>query len=104
MLKLFKNFTKKDVYIIIICAILIAFQVFFELKMPEYMSQITKLVQTDESTMKEILTAGSYMLVCAFGSLGTAILVGYLASSLSASFSRNIRRKIFTKVESFSLA
>lgn len=104
MIKLFKNFTKKDIIAIIICFIFIIFQVWLELKLPDYMSEITVLVQTEGSKMGEILKQGGLMLLCAFGSLTTAIIVGYVATKLSSSFSMNIRKKIFDKVDSFSTA
>ena len=102
MFKLFRNFNKKDVLIIIVSISLIVLQVYLDLKLPEYMSSITRLVQTDGSKMIDIITKGSFMVGCAFGSLATAIIVGYLASFLSADFSRAIREKIFNKVQSFS--
>lgn len=104
MIKLFKSFTKKDIIAIIICFIFIIFQVWLELKLPDYMSEITVLVQTEGSKMSEILKQGGLMLFCAFGSLATAIIVGYVATKLSSSFSMNIRKKIFDKVDSFSTA
>ena len=104
MFKLFKNLTNKDKKVILIVAILVVFSVFLDLRMPEYMSEITKLVQTKDSTMKEILNAGGHMLLCAVLSLVCTITVGYFTSFLSADFSKNIRRKIFTKVESFGIA
>lgn len=104
MIKLFKNLEKKDMCIILIVASLVIFSVFLDLRLPEYMSNITKLVQTENSTMKEILTAGAHMLVCAIGSLLCTICVGYFTSLLSARFSKNIRRKIFSKVEDFGVA
>ena len=103
MFKLFKNLTTKDLIIILFVTVLVIFSVFLDLKMPEYMSEITVLVQTDGSKMSEILIAGGYMMACAFGSLFCTIAVGYFTSLLSARFSRTIRRKIFTKVESFGL-
>ena len=103
MFKLFKNFTKKDYFLILSCIVLIVAQVWLDLKLPDYMSAITRLVQTENSTMGEILKQGSYMLLCAFGSLTSAIIVGYLASKLSANFSLNLRSKIFKKVSLFSL-
>ena len=103
MFKLFKNFTKKDYLLILNCIVLIVAQVWLDLKLPDYMSAITRLVQTENSTMGEILKQGSYMLLCAFGSLTSAIIVGYLASKLSANFSLNLRSKIFKKVSLFSL-
>ena len=79
------------------------FSVFLDLRTPEYMSEITKLVQTEDSTMREILVAGGHMLLCAVLSLLCTICVGFFTSLLSARFSRTIRRKIFEKVESFGI-
>ena len=103
MLKLFKNLTKKDLMIIFCVFILVVFSVFLDLRMPEYMSKITKLVQTENSTMNEILVAGAHMLLCAVLSLLCTIAVGFFTSLLSARFSKNIRKKIFTKVEDFGI-
>ena len=104
MFKLFKNFEKKDYLIIFVVFFLVVFSVFLDLRIPEYMSEITKLVQTENSTMREILTSGAHMLFCAIGSLVCTVIVGYLSSLLSARFSRSIRRKIFAKVEDFGVA
>lgn len=103
MLKLLKDFTKKDYLIIFIAILLIVFQVWLDLKLPDYMSEITVLVQTEGSQMYEILEQGGYMLLCAGGSLVSAIIVGYLASLLSASFSRTLMKKLFEKVENFGM-
>ena len=104
MIRLFKNFTKKDICVILIVAVLVIFSVFLDLRTPEYMSEITKLVQTEDSTMKQILTAGLWMMICAVLSLVCTICVGYFSSLLSANFSRTVRRKIFTKAEDFGIA
>ena len=104
MFKLFKNFTKKDYLLIFISFIFILVQVWLDLKLPDYMSEITKLVQTEGSKMSAILENGGYMLLCAFGSLLSAILVGYISSNVSASFSKTIRKKLFNKVENLGLA
>ncbi len=101
--KLFKNFTKKDIGMIIVSIILIIFQVWLDLKLPDYMSSITRLIQTENSTLTDILTQGGYMLLCAGGSLLSAVVVGYLASCVAASFSLTLREKIFAKVESFGM-
>lgn len=103
MLKLFKNFTKKDIILIVICLVLIVFQVWLDLKLPDYMSQITVLVKTEGSQMSDILEQGGYMLLCAGGSLASAVIVGYLASLISASFSMHLRKKIFEKTQNFSM-
>ena len=104
MFKLFKNFTKKDYLLIFISFIFILVQVWLDLKLPDYMSEITKLVQNEGSKMSAILENGGYMLLCAFGSLLSAILVGYISSNVSASFSKTIRKKLFNKVENLGVA
>ncbi|MBQ6135519.1 MAG: ABC transporter ATP-binding protein [Bacilli bacterium] len=104
MIQLFRNLTKKDILLIICVIILVVFSVFLDLRTPEYMSEITKLVQTEDSTIQEILNAGGHMLLCATGSLVCTICVGFFTSLLSARFSRSIRRKIFAKVEDFGIA
>ena len=104
MFKLFKNFNKKDIGMIIISIVLIVFQVWLDLKLPDYMSQITRLVQTDGAGFSDILTQGGYMLLCAFGSLISAVVVGFLASNLSANFSYNLRSKVYNKVLNLSTA
>lgn len=103
MFKLFKNFSKKDICLILICILLIVFQVWLDLKLPDYMSEITVLVQTEGSKISDILVQGGYMLLCAGGSLLSAVLVGYLASLISATFSKTVRKRLFEKVESFSM-
>lgn len=103
MLKLFKNLRKKDIFYALICALLVVFQVWLELKMPDYMSNITQLVQTKGASMPDILKQGGYMLLCAFGSLVSAGIIGYFSSLVAASFSFRTRGKIFKKVEDLPL-
>lgn len=102
MFKLLKKLRKKDLLLILVCAGLIVFQVWLDLKLPDYMSEITQLVQTEGNTMAEILTAGGKMLLCAFGSLAAAVIVGFFVSYIAAIFSKIIRKDIFEKVENFS--
>ena len=104
MFKLIKNFKKKDWLIIIVSISLIVMQVWLELKMPDYMSKVTVLVQTEGSKMSEILKNGGFMLLCAFGSLVGAVIVGYLIALLASGFSRNLRSKLFRKVEDMSMS
>lgn len=103
MFKLFRKLDKKDVFYILICFALIFFQVWLDLKLPDYMSAITRLVQTTGSDMGDILVQGGYMLLCALGSLSSAVVVGYFASKISSSFSRKLRKEIFEKVEYFGM-
>ena len=104
MFKLFKNFNKKNIFCALICVVLIAVHVWLELKVPDYMSGITKLVQTDGSKMADILRQGSYMLMCALLSLICNIIVGYFAALVSSGFSATIRKRIFEKVQNMGLA
>ena len=103
MIKLIKQFNKKDWGLEILSVILIVFQVWLDLKMPDYMSKITVLVQTEGSQMSDILQNGGYMLLCALGSLVAAVFTGYLTSNISSDFSMTIRDKIFDKVLNLSM-
>ena len=97
MIRLLKNIRKIDILYFVICTILIIFQVWLELKMPDYMANITRLVQTKGASINDILKEGGYMLLCAFGSLVSAFIVGYFSSVVASSFSLNTRRKLFDK-------
>lgn len=103
MLKILKNMKKKDIISIILIIGLISSQVYLDLKIPDYMSTITRLVQTEGSKMHDIILNGSYMLLCAFGSLASAVVTGYIISKLSSNFSLNIREKLFDKVQNLSM-
>ena len=103
MIKLLKNLGKKEAVYTIICVSLIAFQVWLELKIPDYMSNITRLITSENSVIGDILKEGGYMLLCAFASLISAAIVGYYSSLISAKFSLNLRNKIFDKVENFGM-
>ena len=81
MLKILKNLGKREIGIIIASFILIMGQVWFDLKLPDYMSEITVLVQTKGNQMTEILKNGGYMLLCALGSMFMSIITGYLIAN-----------------------
>ena len=102
MTKLFKNLKKEDWLLIVLSSIFIIFQVWLELKIPDYMSEITKLVQTSGAT-KNILKEGIYMLLCAFASLASSCVVGYIIANVGSKFSKNIREKLFIKVQEFGM-
>ena len=103
MFKLIKNLRKKEWILSFVIFALVIVQVWLELRMPDYMSEITKLVQTEGSKMTDILINGGYMLACACGSLLAAIVVGYLVSRVSATFSMIIRKKVFDKVANLAI-
>lgn len=104
MFKLFKKLRGKDIMYIIICISLVACSVWLELKVPDYMSAITRLVQTEGSQMSDIIEQGVKMVSCAFCSLLCSIVVGYFAAIVSSRFSANLRKQIFEKVENMGLA
>lgn len=104
MIKILKYLHKKDWMYVLCGFIFILAQVWLDLKLPDYMSEITMLVQTEGSTMAEILKAGGYMLLCTFGSLVASIIVGYFVARVSANLSFNLRELLYNKIESFSMA
>ena len=103
MLKIFKYLKSKEWLFVFFSVIFILVQVWLDLKLPDYMSEITTLVQLEGSTMEDILTSGGHMMLCAFGSLISCAIVAFFASKVAATFSMRIRSKVFNKVESFSM-
>ena len=103
MIKLFKNLRKQEWGLIVLALVFVVAQVWLDLTIPDYMADITRLVQTDGSTMNEILTAGGKMLLCALGSLVSAVLTAICAARIATSFAATIRGKLFSKVQSFSM-
>ena len=103
MFKLLKKLEGRHYKIILICVIFIIFQVWLDLKLPDFMSKITVLIETEGSKMSEILLQGLFMLLCALGSLISSFIVGYFAAKVAASFSQKIRSEVFNKVEDFSM-
>lgn len=103
MLKLLKKLSRREILLIFLSILLIIFQVWLDLRAPEYMSEITKLVQTPGSKISDILIKGGFMLLCTLGSLTGAIIVGYLSAFISSSFSFRLRKRLFSKVEKFNM-
>ena len=103
MLRLLRNFKIKEWLLVLVTFGLIYGQVWLELRMPDYMQEITVLVQTSGSEMSEILKNGGYMLLCAFGSLFLTVVVGFIVAYLSSIFSFRTRKQIFEHTEEFSL-
>ena len=104
MIKLLKMFKFRDWLIVLMCILLTYINVQLELKIPDYMSEITTLIQTNSSTMShDILVQGMWMTLFALGSFVCAGISIYFAAKLSSSFSLNVRSKLFNKVESFGI-
>lgn len=103
MLRIFKNFRKREVVLALFSVVFVVAQVWLELKLPDYMREITSLITTQDSAMHDILIAGGKMLLCAFGSLLVTILVAVCAARIASNFSAIVRGKLFDKVQSFSM-
>ncbi|MGN0355721.1 MAG: ABC transporter ATP-binding protein [Muricoprocola sp.] len=101
MLKLFKKMRGRELGMIGVCIMLIIGQIYFELKLPDYMSNLTVLIQTPGSTMSEILSTGGDMLLCTLASAALSILCGFLVAQVAGGFSYVIREKVFHKVADF---
>ncbi|WP_312501297.1 ABC transporter ATP-binding protein [Lacrimispora sp.] len=103
MIRIFKYLNPKEWLMAVFSLIFVVAQVWLDLKSPDYMSEITMLVQTPGSAMSDIWLAGGKMLLCTLGSLAAAVIVGFLAARIAASFSKRLRSLLFHKVESFSM-
>lgn len=103
MIKLLKRLKLAEWVQVFASLIFIVAQVWLDLKLPDYMSEITKLTQIPGSAMADIWAAGAKMLICALGSLVSATAVGFFAARIAASFSQRIRSLLFSKVDSFSM-
>jgi len=103
MLKILKYLRKREWLFVCASIVFITFQVFLDLKLPDYMNEITKLVQRSDSQISAILAAGGWMLLCALGSVAASVIVGYFAAKVAASFAKRLREMTFDKILSFSM-
>lgn len=103
MIKILKRLKAAEWFQALASLVFIVSQVWLDLKLPDYMSEITRLTQTPGSEMSDIWAAGGKMLLCALGSLVSAIIVGFFAARIAATFSQRLRSQLFTKVDSFSM-
>lgn len=103
MLKIF-SYLKKREWLFALCSLFfIVIQVWLDLKLPDYMSEITTLVQSEGSELSDILSAGASMLGCALGSLAATFVVGYFAAKIAAGLSKRLREMVYDKTMSFSM-
>ena len=103
MKTVFQNLKKTDWLLAAVCLAFIALQVWLDLKTPDYMAEITTLVQTAGSTMGEILSAGGMMLMCSLGSLAASVVTAICAARIAATLGATLRGRLFSKVQSFSM-
>lgn len=104
MFKIFKRLNAKEWGMVLLSTAFICLAVWMDLKTPEYMSNITTLLQTKGTTASDIMDPGSKMLMFSFGSFFMAVLVGFLASRTAASFTTRLRSDIFNRVMDYSEA
>ena len=102
MIKMFKEMTKKEITFFIGSILFMILQVWLELKIPGYMSEITKLVTTGGET-SEVIHIGIIMILCALGGFLVSIIIGFASSFVGTSFEMNLRSKIFRKVQGFGM-
>lgn len=103
MLNILKRFKPLEwLWCLCVVAFIVA-QVWLDLKSPDYMAEITRLTQTPGSTVSRVWREGVYMLLCAFGSLASTVVVGFFASLIAASFSKRVRADLFSRVAEFSM-
>ena len=104
MLRLIRELKLREWVFAIIGIVFIAMQVFLDLKMPEYMTEITKIAQGTSGEIENIWTNGAFMLLCALGSVVCSIITSLFFVRISTDFSARLREKIYAKVQSFSMA
>ena len=97
MLKLLKNMRRKEVLMVLLCTVLVAVQVYFDLRLPDYMTDLTTLIKTSGATA-DILSVGVKMLGCTLASAVLAVGCGYLAAKAASGFSFTVREKFFRHV------
>ena len=103
MIKLFRYLRKKDWLFVCISLCFIVFQVWLDLRLPDYMAEITRLIQTPDSALSSVVWAGMKMLSCAILSMAAMFVVGYFVAQVAAGLSRRLREAVYDKVISFSM-
>lgn len=101
MLKLLRTMRRREWLMAVVCSLLILGQIYFDLSLPDYMSNLTVLIKTPGSTLSDVLHTGAEMLGCALGSAVLCIICGYLTARVAAGFSYSIRERIFRKIADF---
>ena len=101
MLKLLRNMRRREWVMAAVCAVLILGQIYFDLSLPDYMSNLTVLIKTPGSTMADILRTGGEMLGCTLASAVLCVICGYLSAKVAAGFSYSIREAVFHKIADF---
>ena len=98
MIKLLKRMRKREALMALLCAVLVVAQVYFDLKLPDYMTRLTTLIKTPGSVTADILSVGGQMLLCTLASAVLAVGCGYLAAKTASGFSFSVRADLFHHV------
>lgn len=98
MFKLFKRMRRREVIMWSVCAVLLLGQIYFDLKLPEYMSELTRLIQTPGSEVASIWQTGLYMLLCTLASAVLCVACGYLSAKIASGFTFGIREDLFRHI------
>ena len=101
MIRLLKKLRRKEWLMAVICAVLVLGQIYFDLKLPDYMSNLTVLVKSSDSTMSDIMYTGAEMLGCTLASAVLCVICGYLTAKVAAGFGFSIREAVFNKIADF---
>ena len=102
MLKLIKRLRRSDMLMALMCSVLVLGQIYFDLRLPDYMSDLTVLIETPGSTMGDILHTGVEMLGCTLASAVLCVICGYLTAKVAAGFALTTREAVFNKIADFS--
>ncbi len=103
MIKVFKNLKKKEWIMVVATIAFVVLQVWLDLKLPEYTTNITKMFNNNTLTTKKILKEGLFLLLCALGSACTSVVIGFLAAIVGAGLSKTLREKVYSKVQGYSM-
>lgn len=101
MLKLLKQLRRKEWMMALLCAVLVLGQIYFDLRLPDYMSNLTVLIKSPDSTMSDILQTGAEMLGCTLASAVLCVICGFLTAKVAAGFGASVRESVFNKIADF---
>ena len=102
MFKMLKNLSWKEWLMIAVSILLIVGQVWLDLKLPDYMNEITTLIQQENREMSKVWIAGGYMLACALGSALLSVVVGFFSARIGSALGLNLRQKVYNQIQSYS--
>jgi len=103
MVKIFSRLRAKEWLMMGVCLVFVVAQVWLDLKMPDYMKEVTAIVTNPGGTVGEVMVKGGMMLLCTLGGVAATVIIGFFASRVAATFSQKLRKDVFSRVESFSL-